>query len=185
LEVSGPGQIYPARGPNYDEFAHRPGSEMIGPGPIPLFAPVRKIVDEATRTVRIREMLSSWQAKLNLTDWDIRFDPNAQPPKESNAEVTFHDSGKAAVITVESSLDYQTAEIAVAHELLHIVIRGFATQAERLLVHVQDDRSRVHLNEMLDDAEEEAIEALARAFVSAGPRVIATGKDAAEWAVFK
>jgi len=129
------------------------------------------LIAKSARQAKIREYIGIVRHRLNLLDWEVRYNPNSKPDPEHSAEITYSESDRAAVIVVSEFTDDLDLEAVITHELLHAALKPLVDQAERLLVHVDGDRARVHIHEMFDDAEEQVIEVLTRALVMSAPRV--------------
>lgn len=110
-----------------------------------------------------RMFVRQWADKLGLRDWDVRF--TTLPSGEGLfAEVDFRPEEKVAQVRVDPALpDEEVLESCVVHELLHLVLKPYTVPTERMLATL-DEPFRTFMAGVVEDAEEQIIETLVRAF---------------------
>ena len=109
------------------------------------------------------QMIWLWADKFGLRDWDVRFTPK---PADDGllAQVDFRTAEKVAQIRVAEDVpDEEVLEACIVHEMLHLALKPYTIPTERLLATLSEPLRTIMAGQ-LEDAEEEIIETLVRAF---------------------
>lgn len=139
--------------------------------------------EEVERRAYIRGAIDTWRARLGLRDWEIRYDPTANPAPGSFAIVDTRHMERVAQVQIDPSVPSKAIDVTLAHELGHIVMRDLSDLISRLLLFVPEGQARTMMAEMAEDLEERVIEQFAVA-LAGGPRFVATGALAERFPAF-
>lgn len=117
--------------------------------------------------------ISALQGRLGLQDWQIELSDKSSG-EAYQAELNYRDIERVAEIRMAQGLPEEMDSLCIAHEMVHLAIHTYEELAQRLLVFVTDDQARTTFAELLEDANEQAVDTLAHALVG-GPRFMAYG----------
>ena len=139
--------------------------------------------DDLKQALGVQALIQKWQERLNLTDWEIRYDqgdPNGKR-KEWQATQKYRETERVAQIRIDPDLPPEQLEGVVVHELLHLVLLPYTTLARTFAAR---HKQGALLLDLLHEEEEPVIEVLLRALVPSYERWLPYGSLVKMWPAF-
>ena len=118
-----------------------------------------------SRERRVIDLITKWQPRLGLQDWDIRYNPNRKIRKHSLANNTHSYVYHICEIGVQSDCPDSELEACVLHEMLHPVVNPLVDRALALAGTGGDERVGIMLMDELHEMREALIERMVRALL--------------------
>lgn len=72
----------------------------------------------------INNVLAKWQARLGLSDWDIRYDPEKGAGKDAHARIDLNAYRRMGQLRLAKDLPDKHIPYFIVHELLHVWLVG-------------------------------------------------------------